>query len=80
MPSIQIKNVPEETHAVLVRRAKAAHQSLQEYLRKQLIEQTERPTNDEIFDRIDRGEDGRTGGSAPFDEVLRLIHAARDSR
>jgi len=33
MPSVQIKDVPEQTHAVLRQRAAAAHQSLQEYLR-----------------------------------------------
>jgi plasmid stability protein len=37
MVSIQIKGVPEETHAVLRRRAAMAHQSLQEYLRSRLI-------------------------------------------
>jgi len=30
---VQIKDVPEQTHAVLRQRAAAAHQSLQEYLR-----------------------------------------------
>ena len=33
MTSIQIKDVPERTHAILRQRAAAAHQSLQEYLR-----------------------------------------------
>jgi plasmid stability protein len=33
MPSVQIKDVPERTHAVLRQRAAAAHQSLQAYLR-----------------------------------------------
>jgi plasmid stability protein len=42
MPSIQIKNVPDETHAVLRARAAAAHQSLQEYLRTLLIEEASR--------------------------------------
>ena len=36
MPSVQIKDVPEGTHAVLRQRAAAAHQSLQEYLLWQL--------------------------------------------
>jgi len=36
MPSVQIKDVPEQTHAVLRQRAAAAHQSLQEYLRTRL--------------------------------------------
>ena len=37
MPSVQIKDVPESTHAVLRQRAAAAYQSLQEYLRSRLM-------------------------------------------
>ena len=36
--SITIRNVPAETHAELSARAAAAGQSLQEYLRSQLVE------------------------------------------
>jgi hypothetical protein len=54
MPSIQIKDVPEETHAVLSRRAATAQESLQEYLRSQLIEAASSPTLDEVLDRADR--------------------------
>ena len=43
MTSIQIKGVPEHTHAVL--RKRAAHQSLQEYLLQHLIEEADRPTS-----------------------------------
>ena len=50
MPSVQIKDVPDETHAVLRRRAAAAHQSLQEYLLTRLIEDAARPTLDEVLD------------------------------
>ncbi|MGH3595358.1 MAG: FitA-like ribbon-helix-helix domain-containing protein, partial [Mycobacterium sp.] len=32
MPSVQIKDVPENVHRVLRERAARAHQSLQEYL------------------------------------------------
>jgi hypothetical protein len=80
MPSIQIKDVPPETHTVLVRRAKAAHQSLQEYLRSRLIKEASEPTSDEVLDRISKGEGGRTGGSLPLDEAARLVRADRDSR
>jgi antitoxin FitA len=76
MVSVQIKNVPEETHAVLRRRAAAAHQSLQEYLRSRLIEEASRPTMDEVLDRIDR----RTGSSLTPAEAAELIRADRDSR
>jgi antitoxin FitA len=54
MPNIQIKDVPDETHAVLRQRASAAHQSLQEYLRSKLIAEASQPTIDELLDRAGR--------------------------
>ena len=62
MPSIQIKDVPDETHAVLRQRAAAARQSLQAYLRGRLIDEAATPTVDEILDRAG----GRAGGSVRF--------------
>lgn len=76
MPSVQIKDVPDETHAVLRRRAAAARQSLQEYLRSRLIEEAGRPTLDEILDRAG----GRAGGTASFDDALTALHDDRDRR
>ena len=76
MPSIQIKDVPEETHAVLRQRAAAARQSLQEYLRSKLLDEAGKPTVDEIMDRAG----GRAGGSAAFPasaEALREDRARR---
>ena len=78
MPSVQIKDVPAETHAVLRRRAAEAGQSLQEYLRTRLIEEASRPTLQEVFARIGTGE--RTGGRAPFDEVVEALRADRAGR
>jgi antitoxin FitA len=76
MPSVQIKDVPEETHAVLRRRAALAHQSLQEYLRSHLIEEARRPTLEEVLD-----EAGRTArASFSFQDAVDLIRADRDSR
>ncbi|HQR79469.1 MAG TPA: hypothetical protein PLT68_04545 [Actinomycetota bacterium] len=74
MPSIQIKDVPAETHAILRRRAVAAHQSLQEYLLAHLIAEAGRPTLDEVLDRAG----ARAGGSAPMDDVVRIIRGTRD--
>ncbi len=76
MTSIQIKDVPERTHAVLRQRAAAAHQSLQEYLRTRLIEEADQPTMDEILDRAD----GRSGGSVPLNEAVAAIRDDRDHR
>ncbi|RFU21575.1 FitA-like ribbon-helix-helix domain-containing protein [Geodermatophilus marinus] len=76
MPSVQIKDVPAETHAVLRRRAAAAHQSLQEYLRARLIEEAGLATVDEVLERAG----GRAGGSVPFAASVSTIRADRDRR
>ncbi|WP_322762924.1 FitA-like ribbon-helix-helix domain-containing protein [Frankia sp. Cr2] len=76
MPSVQIKDVPEATHAVLRRRAAVAHQSLQEYLLVRLIEEAGTPTLDEVLDRAG----GRAGGSAPFESVARALQEDRAGR
>jgi hypothetical protein len=76
MPSIQIKDVPDETHAVLRRRAAAAHQSLQEYLRSRLIEEAGTPTLDEVLERAG----GRAGGSVSFAAARRAVREDRDRR
>lgn len=73
MPSIQIKDVPEETHAVLRRRAAAAHQSLQEYLRSRLIAEASGPTVEEVLDRAG----GRAGGSVPFSTANKVLREDR---
>jgi plasmid stability protein len=76
MTSVQIKDVPEETHRVLRRRAAEAHQSLQEYLRAKLIEDAARPTLEEVLARAG----ARAGGSLTFDEAVEAVRADRDRR
>jgi plasmid stability protein len=76
MPSVQIKDVPEQTHAVLRQRAAAAHQSLQEYLRGRLIAEAAQPTLDEVLDRAG----GRSGGSVPMKVAVAALQADHASR
>lgn len=76
MPSIQVKDVPADTHAVLRRRAAAAHQSLQEYLRARLIEEASTPTVAEIMERAG----GRAGGSVTFAAAVEVLREDRDRR
>jgi plasmid stability protein len=71
MPSVQIKDVPERTHAVLRGRAAAAGQSLQEYLRARLIEQASEPTLEEVLDRAG----GRSGGRVPLEAAVTSYEA-----
>jgi antitoxin FitA len=76
MPSIQIKDVPEDTHAILRQRAAAARQSLQEYLLARLIEDASRPTLDEVLDRAG----GRPGGSLPLRTAVSAVRSERARR
>lgn len=76
MPSVQVKDVPDETHAVLRRRAAAAHQSLQEYLRQRLIEEAATPTVEEVMERAG----GRAGGSVSFADAVVALRDDRDRR
>lgn len=76
MPSVQIKGVPDEVHAVLRRRAASAHQSLQEYLLARLVEEASRPTLDEVLDRAG----GRAGGDVPLDVAAKALRAERAGR
>ena len=75
MPSIQVKDVPLEVHAVLRRRAAAAGQSLQEYLLGRLVEDASTPTIDEVLDRAG----GRAGGHAGLVAAVEAVRAERDA-
>jgi len=76
MTSVQIKDVPEETHSVLRQRAARAHQSLQEYLRSRLIEEAATPTLEEVLERAA----GRAGGSVSFSAAVKAVRRDRDRR
>jgi plasmid stability protein len=76
MPSIQVKDVPDDVHATLRRRAAIAGQSLQEYLRARLIEDAHTATLEELLDRAG----GRAGGRAGFESATAAVRADRDSR
>ena len=76
MPSVQIKDVPEDTHRVLRERAARAHQSLQEYLRSRLIAEANQPTLDEVLDRVA----ARRGGRVSFKAAVDDVRVERDRR
>jgi plasmid stability protein len=76
MPSIQIKNVPDEVHRTLRARAAANGQSLQEYLLGRLIAEAEQEPLNAWLDRIEQ----HSGGSLSFDFAVDAIRRERDSR
>lgn len=76
MPSIQVKDVPDDVHATLRRRAAAAGMSLQEYLLGRLVEDAQTPTLEEVLERAG----GRAGGRASLGKAARAVRSDRDSR
>jgi len=76
MPSIQIKDVPDDVHAMLRRRAAHAGQSLQEYLLAKLADEARTPTLDEVLERAG----GRAGGRVSLKSAARSVRADRDGR
>jgi hypothetical protein len=61
MPNVLVRDIPEDIHAALQRRAELRGQSLQQYLAGELRRLAERPSLAEVLDRIDRHRGGRVG-------------------
>lgn len=61
MPSVLVRDIPEDIHAELQRRAKARGQSLQQYLAAELERIAARPPLEETLARISRRRGGRVG-------------------
>jgi plasmid stability protein len=74
---VQIKNVPPDVHEVLRSRAERAGQSLQAYLLAELEAQASRPTNRELFERINQE---CSGGRLPPTHAAKLVREDRDAR
>lgn len=53
MATIQVRELPEESYETLRRRARRAGQSMQAYMRDQLVALASRPTKDEAVATIE---------------------------
>ena len=76
MPSITVRDVPEETRDELAARAARSGRSLQEYLRAQLIELARRPDPSVLVARI-RDRKARTGSRLSAQRILTHRDAER---
>ncbi|MBI2765806.1 MAG: hypothetical protein HYX53_07840 [Chloroflexi bacterium] len=74
MPTITIRNVPEDTHAELAARAALAGQSLQEYVKAKLVEVARRPDAQTVVARV---RDRKRAAHANLPAAK--IHSYRDS-
>lgn len=77
MKYVQVRDVPDDVHAELVRRAARAGQSLQQYLLAELAEIARTPTIDDVIDRIERN---LSGVSLSESEVIGALEGERARR
>ncbi len=76
MPNVQVRDVPNEVHEALVRRAEQAGQSLQQFLASQLAEIAATPTVKDILDRIE----GRPKGALSAEAAIEALDEERARR
>ncbi len=69
MPNVLVRDVPDDVHAALQRRAEQRGQSLQQYLAAELRRLAERPSLDEVLDRIERHRNGRVGLAQAVEDI-----------
>lgn len=73
---IQIRNVPDELHRELVRRADRRGLTLTEYLQQLLEREVARPMREEVFERLGSRPPVELG--APVSDVLREERLGRE--
>ena len=76
MPNVLVRDLPEEVHAQLQRRAEQAGQSLQQFLATELKRLAQRPSIEEVLARVERRSAGRVG----LEQATRDLEAERDNR
>ena len=76
MPNVLIRDLPDEVHRELVRRAGKEGRSLQQYLTALLTREATTRTLDEVLDRVDQLQTGRLS----FAEAVETLHQVREER
>ena len=69
MANILVRDLPDDVHAALSRRAKNEGQSLQQYLTRELTRLADQPSLSELFDRIDQRQGGAVGLSQAVEDL-----------
>ncbi|MEP6462498.1 MAG: hypothetical protein ABJC62_03595 [Frankiaceae bacterium] len=64
MPHVLVRDVPDDVHAALQRKAENRHQSLQQYLAVELRHLAERRSISDVLDDVEAQHGGRVGFAA----------------
>jgi uncharacterized protein (DUF1778 family) len=77
MATIQIREIPQDEYDVIVRRAKANGQSIQQYMRQVVTEATSRPSKQEVLEAIEENVAKYGPLFASPEEIVAAIHDGR---
>lgn len=69
MVNVLVRDLPDAVHAELQRRARARGQSLQQYLTAELTRITDKPSLDDVLERIAGRRGGRVGLQRAADDL-----------
>lgn len=69
MANVLVRNIPDDIHLVLRRRAELKGLSLQQYLSAELKRLATKPSLEEVLDGIDRQRGGRVGFEQAAEDV-----------
>lgn len=69
MANVLIRDLPDDVHSALRRRAEGRGQSLQQYLTTELTQLASRPSLEELFERIESESGGRVGLITAVDDL-----------
>ncbi len=64
MPNVLVRDVPDDVHTALQRKAEHRHQSLQQYLAVELRHLAERRSISDVLDDVEAQQGGRVGLAA----------------
>jgi uncharacterized protein YqeY len=69
MPHVLVRDVPDDVHAALQRKAEQRRQSLQQYLTAELLHLAERRSISEILDEVETQHGGQVGLGVAVDDL-----------
>lgn len=76
MPNVMVRDVPDEVHAALQRKAERRHQSLQQYLAVELRKLAQHRSIEEILDEVET----QRGGNVGLKTAVADLHEERKRR
>lgn len=71
MATIQIREIPEDAYQVIRRRARVAGQSIQGYMRDQVLDLASRRTKEEAWAAVDSVLDGEGSSRPTLEQIVR---------